>query len=292
MKNIPNTFILLPEDPQRSDKRFAFLSRILIREGKRVLIGEGADESIMGERISPEKLASLKDTPLVLIVSFFTPKEERLPYLIALGENSRVFSGKLTKEEETLLDNKGIMHTNILTDDAFCRANAVPTAEGALAIAIEKTDIALTGKSLLILGFGRVGRETARVMKGVGMEVFSAVRSPKRAEEVKDHGCTPLFIEGNGILLTEEGKAKELNAFPLIINTVPPPGIITERVASLLCMDTVFIDLAPSDCAERLGNMGIRAFNAPSLPGRYAPESAAEYIYDTVRSYYSMDQVR
>ena len=43
-------------------------------------------------------------------------------------------------------------------NDAYCLLNAVPTAEGAISLAIEKTPFTLWGSRVLVIGCGRVGR--------------------------------------------------------------------------------------------------------------------------------------
>ena len=49
-------------------------------------------------------------------------------------------------------------------------ANAVPTAEGAIQIAMEQLPITIHGARVLVVGFGRVGRALAQRLAALGPE--------------------------------------------------------------------------------------------------------------------------
>ena len=55
--------------------------------------------------------------------------------------------------------------TDYLRREELCLANAVPTAEGAIRIAMEETARTLHGASALVVGYGRIGMALAA---GVG----------------------------------------------------------------------------------------------------------------------------
>ena len=47
-------------------------------------------------------------------------------------------------------------------------ANAVPTAEGAIQVAMEELPITLHGAQVLVVGFGRIGQATALRLAALG----------------------------------------------------------------------------------------------------------------------------
>lgn len=49
--------------------------------------------------------------------------------------------------------------------------NAVPTAEGAIQIAMEQTDVTLHGLPVLVIGHGRIGSLLARRLAALGAKV-------------------------------------------------------------------------------------------------------------------------
>ena len=68
----------------------------------------------------------------------------------------------------------------LFSDSAFPRgklcpiANAVPTAEGAVQLAMEELPITLHGARVLVVGFGRVGKLTAHRFRALGARVSVA----------------------------------------------------------------------------------------------------------------------
>ena len=58
-------------------------------------------------------------------------------------------------------------------DDALAILHAVPTAEGAIRIAIENTDDTLLGMNVLCLGLGRVGISVAQAFEGMKSRVLA-----------------------------------------------------------------------------------------------------------------------
>jgi len=287
MTQTPTSFILFSgkKDAEKDDKRYRYLSELLIEDGKRVFVFNKNDPCIMGEEINCENLKEREES-LIAILSFFLTPEEKQEILSSLPRSSVIFGGKLSPEEKKLCKDKGHIFNDLLNDDVFCKDNAIPTAEAALAIAINETPFALRDKSVLILGFGRVAKETARIFRAVGMKTVCAVRRSELFDEIKEKGCGTALITDEGI----SAEKFSLGDFKVIINTVPPPGRITEKHASFFCPDALFIDLAPCDTVDMLKACGIKAVNAPSLPGKTAPQSGAEYIYNAVKSRLNDDE--
>ena len=151
--------------------------------------------------------------------------------------------------------------------------NAIPTAEGAVEIAIKELDISLRDARILITGFGRVAKVLAYTLKGLGCDVTVSCRKKSEGAwcRVYGYGFMPLETLGD-----------KVDGYDVIFNTVPAP-IFTR---DLLCnTDAVIIDLASvpggvdTDAALELGVKVIRAL---SLPGKVAPRTAGEIIAGSV----------
>ena len=128
--------------------------------------------------------------------------------------------------------------------------NAIPTAEGAVGIAIREYPGTINGAKCLITGFGRIGKNLAIILRGMGAEVFCAAR--KKAD--------------------------------LIFNTVPAK-VLTSPVLMQQTRDTLIIELASAPGGidlKRAEELHLHVIDAPSLPGRVAPKTAAEYIKESV----------
>ena len=149
-------------------------------------------------------------------------------------------------------------------------ANAVPTAEGALQLAMESTDRTLHDSRCLIIGYGRIGRLLA-----LGAEVTVSARKYGDLAWIEAWGCRGVQT---GAL------TGQLDRFDLIFNTAPALILDGTRLRETR-EDCVIIDLASApggvdlEAAKRLSR---QAIPAPGLPGKVAPRTAAAAIRDSV----------
>lgn len=150
--------------------------------------------------------------------------------------------------------------------------NAIPTAEGAVGIAIREYPGTINGAKCLITGFGRIGKNLAIILRGMGAEVFCAARKKADLMQMRAFGVQPLTY-------------REISRrFDLIFNTVPAK-VLTSPVLMQQTRDTLIIELASAPGGidlKRAEELHLHVINAPSLPGRVAPKTAAEYIKEAV----------
>ena len=152
--------------------------------------------------------------------------------------------------------------------------NAVPTAEGAVQIALEELPVTINGLRVLIVGLGRIGTALAAVLKGFGADVTAAVRSERGAAKARIAGIRHISSLNIG------------SGYDLVFNTVPElifdRGSLTQFSGS-----TLFIDLASKPGGidfEAARELGIKAVWALGLPGKTAPVTAGEIIAETVET--------
>lgn len=155
--------------------------------------------------------------------------------------------------------------------------NAVPTAEGALEIALRELPITLWNARCLVTGFGRIGRYLSGILAALGAEVTVSVR--KNADFAR---CRML---GYASVHTAE-ITRTARAYDVIFNTVPA-RVIDAAVLSALPKGALVIDLAslPGGVdTEAAAAFGINTIHALSLPGKVAPVTAGKILCDTVRN--------
>ncbi|MBQ5584627.1 MAG: dipicolinate synthase [Ruminiclostridium sp.] len=154
-------------------------------------------------------------------------------------------------------------------------ANAVPTAEGAVQVAMEQMPFTLHSARVLVLGFGRVGKLTAHRMRALGARVTVAAA---------DYGDLAWAAAYNYESIRLEELACELGGFQLIVNTIPAQVLDARRLAWV--DPAVFIlDLASAPGGVDLirgEELGLHILQAPGLPGRTAPVTAAAAIRDSI----------
>ena len=118
-------------------------------------------------------------------------------------------------------------------------ANAVPTAEGAVQVAMEELPFTLHSARVLILGFGRVGKLTAHRMGALGAKVTVS------AQGYEDLAWAAAYGHETGRL---ETLSCELGGFDLIVNTIPAqvldrrrlPGRTAPVTAAAAIRDSVY----------------------------------------------------
>lgn len=180
--------------------------------------------------------------------------------------------------KERLLKTSKLWNSNLVYDymdrEELNVFNAVPTAEGALEIAMGEYLGTVNGSRCLVTGFGRIGKVLAKILHGIGAEVYVSARKKEDLAWIELLGYIPV----NNADLTEYGD------FDIIFNTVPHM-ILDAQVLAKIAQNAVIIDLASVpggvdfDSAKR---MGISTVHALSLPGKVAPKTSGEIIKNTI----------
>ena len=195
-----------------------------------------------------------------------------------LTPGQRVVGGKVTEALRVLAASHGITVTDYLDREELAIANAVPTAEGALEIAMAEVPYTIHGARCLILGYGRVAKALARILSAVGAIVTVAARKPEDLAWIAANGQTPLAMSA---LLCGDAPL----AYDIVCNTVPKQ-ICGADLLSRLPKDVLLLDLASAPGGfdhEWAKENGYHIIWALSLPGKTAPVTAGRIIGDTIR---------
>lgn len=187
-----------------------------------------------------------------------------------------IFGGVIPEEMQNICQKLEIKAIDYYKSESLQDKNALPSAEGALMVAMENTDITVMGMKALVSGYGRIGKRLAYMLKRLGATVTVAARRDATICEVTMDGYDSLKI-GTGRWLRGD--------YDVIFNTVPSV-IFTEKAIANLKDDILYIEIASKpggiDMSAAINGL-VRVINAPSLPGKYAPRSAGDYIFETVQ---------
>ena len=149
---------------------------------------------------------------------------------------------------------------DLLKDPFYCAENAHITALCAIKLTMNKLPVVLTNQKVLIIGWGRIGKCLARLLRQLGAEVTVAARKETDRASLTSLGyCTV--------------DTKNLDPLPYrVIYNTAPAMILPQCQGNALKIDL----------ASRLGIGGLDVVCARGLPGRDAPESAGQLITRTV----------
>ncbi|MDQ8733305.1 dipicolinate synthase subunit DpsA [Paenibacillus sp. LHD-38] len=190
-----------------------------------------------------------------------------------LPKHCTVYTGMAKPYLRQLCEKYSLSLVELFDRDDVAIYNSIPTAEGALMMAIQNTDITIHGSSSMVLGFGRTGFTMARTLQGLGSKVKVGVRRSEHFARASEMGFEPFYISG---LL------HHVSNIDLLFNTIPTM-IVTAQIIANLPSRAVIIDLAskPGGTDFRFAEKrGIKALLAPGLPGIVAPKTAGRIIAD------------
>lgn len=150
--------------------------------------------------------------------------------------------------------------------------NAVPTAEGAIAIAIRELPVILPETTAVITGYGHCARALATRLHLLGAHVIVAARRPEALAEAACDGCETVLL------------STFLSA-PLpchiVFNTIPAP-VFTDACLMELEEGCIFVELAHGIPPSLEIPEHIRLIRAPGLPGKIAPHTAGRILCDGI----------
>ncbi len=192
----------------------------------------------------------------------------------AVEPTKPVFGGAVTAEIAAAFERRGVSLYDILEREELTVANAVPTAEGALQLALEELPVTIDGAAVLIVGYGRIGKVLARMLTALGASVTVAARKPADREWARIAGCRAVPTTA----------LERVGAFDVVFNTAPTL-LLTRAVLETMAPRTLLIDLASRPGGidfDAAANLHLKTIWALSLPGRVAPKTAAHILAKTI----------
>lgn len=228
------------------DKRYFYLNTLLCQGGYNSRVCQ------------PSEL----DFPSVLVLSVrneLTDKELEEIFTKASPETI-VFSGN-EKRIKKYFTGKVIDYSK---NEDFLEKNAYLTAEAMVSVWHSEIEESPKGKSILISGYGRIGKHLARIFSSLGSKIYIFARRNEVRNEIKNDGYTPVLLEFSSNV-------------DAIFNTAPA-SIFSNEIISKISSKTHIFDLA-SVCGFEEKT---RVIFALGLPGKILPKDAAKVIYDTI----------
>lgn len=191
------------------------------------------------------------------------------------AKDSVILAGKCNRDFVKLAENKDFCIVDYFEREELQILNAIPTAEGAIQIAMQEVPFTIHSSKCLIIGNGRIGKILAKMLTGIGADVTVAAR--------KSRDRATLFSFGVKGISTSE-LYENIGRFDIIFNTVPNLMIDADMLAKT-SRNALVVDLASVPGGvdfEAARKMGIKVIWALSLPGKVAPDTAGDIIGKTL----------
>jgi len=190
----------------------------------------------------------------------------------AISKSSIIFGGKI---DERMLRSMGFTAYDYFKREELAILNAIPTAEGAIQLAMEQHPKTIHSSKCLVVGYGRIGKALSNMLKALNADVTVSVR--KYSDEA--------LVRSNGMTAARTSDIADIiGGFDIVFNTVPTT-VITRKELLNADPELLIIDLASKPGGidfDEARICGINTLWALSLPGKVACRTAGEIIKQTV----------
>lgn len=265
------------------DRRELELARGLIALGASVQL-TGLPE-VAGARLNDDAGAAVEWAHVVIMPMSGPDGQGRVPtplgggteirldetLLRRVGASRPLFIGVLPPPLLGAATEHGVRVVEWTAFDEIAIANSIPTAEGAVQLALEKLPVTIHGSQALVVGFGRCGVTLARLLHGMGSDVAVVARGAADRARVREMGMKPYTFGELGDAVAGRD---------VVFNTVPTV-VITAAVLERTRDDVLIIDIASHpagtnfEAAKRLRR---RAKHVLGIPGKTAPLTAGRIL--------------
>lgn len=201
--------------------------------------------------------------------------------LSRLPSNVPILGGRIPDAWQGSAQERQIYLEDYCTSNVFQLRNALPTAEGAICLAMEQLSVTLDGCEVAVIGYGRIASLLAEKLHALGASVTVFARKPADLAHARLRHLKVCRLQGEG---ETSSLCRIASNCRVVFNTVPV-RIFTEPILQVLPKDCILMELASAPggfdpiAAEHLG---LKWILASALPGKCFPESAGIILADHV----------
>lgn len=261
------------------DKRNVYLAEKLKKNGHEVFY-YGFDKNEIDDTYKLDDAIKNSDYVICAIpftrdgISLNTPLSNNKilinDFLSIVGTEKPIFTGAIDKNYQNIPNLIDVYKCEKVQTES-----TISTAEGAIKIAIENTDISLNSSNILVIGYGKIGSYLSKCLKSLGANVTVISRSDKTINKASDDG----FCAYSNLELD-----KNLSDKKIIFNTAEKVQIDSKNL-HIIDKDTIYIELASKPFGinyEDSVNSNLKVLYGLSLPGIVSPETISSVIYDEI----------
>ena len=188
--------------------------------------------------------------------------------------SSIIFGAKLSYLHRHIAKEYGHKLFDYGENERFNMYNAIPTAEGAILIAMESSENTVHNSHYVVIGYGRIGKILSKNLKSLGGCVTVVSRNEKSLALAECEGFNTVSI-------------KEFCNSPVFcdicFNTVPTVVLNEEQIKYWSCNKYIELASSPGGISEEAKkSLNDKYISALSLPGKYFPKTSGTIIYKTI----------
>ncbi|MBR4868658.1 MAG: NAD(P)-binding domain-containing protein [Clostridia bacterium] len=275
------------------DNRHKYLSKLLIEQGYTVYcLGMERcihlpEQAILTQQIPHE--ASLIILPLPITKdekNIFAPYSDSplpiAPLFKEIKQHQLVCGGIFHNEMKHILQQNETTYFDYAANEQFAINNAIPSAEGAIELAMHNTSHTLCNSSVCVVGYGKIGKALVSRLLGLGCIVTATARKKRDLQEIERVGATAL----------PTAMLHQAESFDIIFNTVPAM-VLDSSVLEKQKSTVLLIDLASKPGGTDFNyayKRNMRYIHALSLPAICAPQTAAQNIWRSIQQYINLEE--
>lgn len=234
-----------------------------------------AREAMAGARVVVAPIQGIADDGRVFTGLNIPPLVLTEEDLSVLPRGAYIFAGLAGRRVLETAGRLALEVVELRNRDDFAIYNSIPSAEGAIQMAMERLPITIHGCCAFVLGFGRTGITVARLLVAMGADTTVVARNAADRARATEMRCRAIDFPRLPALISEAD---------VIFNTIPA-RVLDAAVLGRARRDLVVIDLASDPGGTDFAfaaEIGILAVLAPGLPGKVAPVTAARIIADLI----------
>ena len=285
------------------DRRQIYMTQRLLEAGYEVSVwGLGEDHtSLNGARVCNTWETALESSEAVILplpasmdgVRIRTPLREggaslRIDHLIDHMGERLLLGGRISEPVRAHCQKRSVRCIDYYESELLQLKNALPTAEGAISIAMQRLPVTIDGAQAAVIGYGRIGSLLAAKLASLGarVTVYARRQESLSAAELSHHQTARIRQDQNGASI-----ASLPEDCRMIFNTVPARLIPNESL-DLIPQSCLYVDLASAPGGidhTAAAAKGLQTIWASALPGKYAPETAGRILGETIVALLSAD---
>ncbi|MCH5251697.1 MAG: dipicolinate synthase subunit DpsA [Lachnospiraceae bacterium] len=192
-----------------------------------------------------------------------------------LQKGQIVYGCNFPKELVEECKSRGIRFVDYMKEEGVASRNAIATAEGAIAEALQEGHISIHGSHILVAGYGRCGEVLVEKLISLKGHVTVLERKSEKRARACAYGCQAISFDK---------VSEKVGEYDFIFNTVPAL-VLTEELLRNVKQDVTIIDIASRPGGvdyEFCRRNEINAKLCLGLPGKYAPKSAAKILLEVI----------